>query len=246
MNSRFILLYIVCVTILSCGKDCDQEFFFIDLEPEHNITSECIQKGDKIEISLTYPDTLRAFSGSVFTVFDTIFTPNDTIIDSRTEEEINLVDIKNYQFVTSISLHKLSDTIDLFDEQPRALDDFSVDIITGNEALNSFEPGNYFSYEPDRSNSISNLELSITTLDTGSYYLSMIHGNAGIFENAITIDECDDLILASYNNAGVINENVLFQAVDSNALGAERIMELVNTRSMFFFKVVDDLGQGCL
>ena len=243
---RFIIISLLALSIVSCGKDCDQEFFFVDLKPTHSLTSECIEKGSTFNLSLSYTDTLRAFSGVVLTVFDTIYQPNDTIVNSRNEQEINLIDIKNYQFITSITFHRLNDSVSNIDQHSRDLAAFDVVATRGSEAVDNFDEGSFFSFLPDRSNSVSNLDLTITALDTGSFYVSIIHGNAGVFDDPIIADGCDDLILSSYLNEGIVNENVLYQATDSAHITESNLEELVNTQSMFFFKVIESGTTSCL
>jgi hypothetical protein len=243
---RIIFIALLVTAILSCGKDCDQEFFFIDLKPEHSLQDECVELGESFNLSLTYTDTLRAFSGVVLTVFDTIYQPNDTIVNSRNEQEINLIDIKNYQFITSITFHRLNDSVSNIDQHSRDLDAFVVTANRGSEAVDNFDPGNFYSFMPERNNSISNLDLTITPQEIGSYYVSIIHGNAGVFEDPIIADGCEDLILSSYINEGVVNENVLYQATDSSHISQTELDELVNTQSMFFFKVIESGSPKCL
>ncbi|MDG2449857.1 MAG: hypothetical protein P8M34_09470 [Saprospiraceae bacterium] len=243
---RYIAIILIGVSIVSCGKNCDQEFFFIDLKPTHSLESECIEVGESFNLSLTYTDTLRAFSGVVLTVFDTIYQPNDTIVNSRNEQEINLIDIKNYQFITSITFHRLNDSVSNIDQHSRDLGAFNVAVNRGSEAVDNFDSGNFLSYMPDRNNSISTLDLTVTPQSLGSFYVSIIHGNAGVFDDPIIADGCEDLILSSYMNEGLVNENVLYQATDSSHISDTDLEELVNTKSMFFFKVVEPGSFKCL
>ena len=245
MATRFIIILYSIIGLWSCGDNCDQDFFFVDLTPRHTLTSECISVGESFNITLEYPDTLRAFSGVIETIFDTIYTGGDTSIQSRQEEEINVVDIKNYQFVTSISIHLLVDSIDNFDSQPKSFESFEFSVLKGEVATDNFDSGNFFSVMPDRVSSVSSLDISVTPLKVGSYYLSIIHGNAGVYEDVIVFDGCDDLILASYQNTDEVNENVLFQATDSSYLSGDKIEELVNTKALFFFKVLENGAQPC-
>ncbi|MEE9373593.1 MAG: hypothetical protein V3V00_11130 [Saprospiraceae bacterium] len=242
---RYIIILLIAISVMSCGKDCDQDFFFIDLKPTYSIASECVEKNESFNFSLVYTDTLRAFSGVVLTEFDTIITPSDTMLNSRDVKEISLVDIKNFQFVTSISIHRLNDSVSNIDLHSRDLDAFEFQINTGTLAADNFDAGNFFSCEPERSNSISTLDITITAKDTGSFYMSIIHGNAGLYDDPILSDGCDDLILASYINEGLVNENVLYQATDSSHVTLEALEELVNTKAMFFFKVIEPGGE-CL
>jgi len=245
MDLRYFYIIIIASGIWACSDNCEQDFFFVDLVPEHSLSSECVSVGETFNIKLNYPDTLRAFSGTIETIFDTIYTSGDTSIQSRQEEVISLVDIKNYQFITSFSIHELVDSIDNFDNQPKALEAFDFNVITGEEATDNFDAGNFFSVQPNRSSSVSNLEIGITPTKPGSYYLSVIHGNAGVFEDVIVFDGCDDLILASYQNQEILNENVLFQATDSTYLSEDRIEELKNSKALVFFKVLSSSSDPC-
>ena len=239
MVSRFFCILILALSILGCSSDnCEQDFFFFELNPEYSLASESISLGESFRLILEYTDTLRASAGTTEIVFDTTFDAmNEMMISTRQEEVINVVDIKNYQFITSLRFKALIDTIEFFNDLPTVNDLFDISIVSGEEATGNFDGDEYISYSPARASSISRLELIITPQKSGAYHLSMIHGNAGVFTDVLVFDGCDDLILTRYENTGAVNENVLYQAIDSSYITQNELEELVNNRAIMFFEV---------
>ncbi len=220
MKYRIFYIMIAVATLWSCGKECDQDFFNFRLFPEYSISTECVLVGSELSFKLEYTDTLTSF-------FDT-----------------TTYDLRDYNIVTSLSIRELNDTLARLEDQGVAFDDFNVSIKTGSEAESSFDPGAFMSFLPQRGDG-SVLEISLVPQNTGVFYLSFIHGNAGVFEDPIVVDGCDDLILANYINSGIVNASLLF-AFDSTLVTQEELDELVNTRALFFFEVVEDPGNPCL
>lgn len=239
MVSKYIGFLILVLGVCSCSSDsCEQDFFFFNLNPEYSLESESLALGESFRMVLEYTDTLSASAGTTEIVFDTTFdSMNEMMISSRQEEVINTVDIKNYQFITSLRFKELIDTIEFFNDLPNANGQFDISVLSGEEAVGNFDGEEYISFNPGRSSSISRLELLITPQNVGSYYISMIHGNAGVFTDVLVFDGCDDLILTRYENTGPVNENVLFQAIDSNYVTENELQELIDNRGLLFFKV---------
>ena len=220
MMTRILSILILSATFWSCSEQCDQDFFNFRLFPQYSITSECVLLGDELTFTLDYTDTLTSF-------FDTI-----------------TYDLRDYNIVTSLSIRSLDDSLAKLENQTVAFDDFNISIKTGAEAESSFDPGDYMSFLPQRGNG-SSLEVALEPKKKGVYILSFIHGNAGVFADEIVSDGCDDLILANYVNDGVINEPLLF-AFDSTLVTQEELDNLIKTRAIFFFEVVEDTNSSCL
>jgi hypothetical protein len=212
MTKELIFFMAVVIGLLSCAKECEQDFFNFRLIPKYSIDSECLELGESLQISLIYPDTLVSF-------FDTV-----------------TYDLRDYNIVTSVAVKELSDTLALFRDQPVAFDKVSLTATTGSETSSSFDPGEFISFLPQRGDG-SILNLSLTPNKVGTYYVTLVHGNAGVFEDPLIADGCDDLILTNYRNESRVNESLL-NAFDSTLVTQDELTELIETRALLFFKVV--------